>query len=96
MCISQCNVRAMVVNTKFVISKRKENSAIFALMRRSQSRNLQADSLLYLIKALILASVRPKDKEGAPYDEKVRFPDLAYPRCSSMLLPPPPAVHILP
>lgn len=37
-------------------------------------RNLQADSLLYFLKALILASVRPKDKdkEALPYDEKVR------------------------
>jgi hypothetical protein len=35
-------------------------------------RNLQADSLIYLLKALILASVRPKEKETVPYDEKVR------------------------
>jgi hypothetical protein len=34
-------------------------------------RNLQADSLIYLLKALILASVRPKEKEAVPFDEKV-------------------------
>lgn len=35
------------------------------------TKNLQADSLIYLLKALILASVRPKEKEAVPFDEKL-------------------------